>query len=97
MPEDDLQARLKALNAELKAAKPAPLPTRAPANPMGIAMQAGSEFVSAIVVGGAIGFGVDWVFHTKPAFTILFFLLGVVAGTLGVIRATSPKGGKPTL
>src|SRR5277367_2587583 len=49
----------------------------------------------AILVGGAIGWGLDWALKTKPAFTIVFFLLGVVAGVWNVIRATSPKGAPP--
>jgi F0F1-type ATP synthase assembly protein I len=61
---------------------------------MSMGLRAGSEFVAAILVGGAIGWGLDWLFHTKPLFTIVFFLLGVVAGVMNVIRATSPKGGK---
>jgi len=55
-------------------------------------MKAGSEFIAAILVGTALGFGLDWLVNTKPLFTILFFLIGVAAGTVNVIRATSPKG-----
>ena len=59
---------------------------------MSLAMKAGSEFVAAIIVGGAFGWGLDWLLHSKPLFTILFFFLGVAAGVWNVIRATSPKG-----
>ena len=61
---------------------------------MSMGLQAGSEFIAAILVGGAIGWGLDWLLHSKPAFTILFFLLGVAAGVWNVIRATSPKGAR---
>jgi ATP synthase protein I len=102
-PENDdaLSARLDRLKGDLKAAasKPTPAPRSAPATgastgaAWSLAMRAGSEFVAAIIVGGAIGWGLDWLLHTKPALTIVFFLLGVAAGVWNVIRATSPKGG----
>ena len=97
--EEALKARLDRLAAELKSARPKPAPpkTQAPDASTGaawsLAMRAGSEFIAAVVVGAAIGLGLDWLLHTKPAFTIVFFLLGVAAGVWSVIRATSPKGG----
>ena len=102
-PPDDpdaLRARLKALQSEIRSATPAPQRnTNAPQSPdsgtasaMSMGLKAGSEFVAAILVGGAIGWGLDFLLHTKPLLTILFFLLGGVAGVFNVIRATSPKG-----
>jgi ATP synthase protein I len=99
--EEALRARLSHLGHELKAARPKP-PAAAPLSPSArsaasawsLGMKAGSEFVAAVVVGGAIGWGLDWLLHTKPGFTILFFFVGVAAGTWNVIRSTSPKGGK---
>lgn len=101
-PEDEsaLRARLDKLSDAIKAqrpgASPAPRPDAAKgadnmASAMSMGLRAGSEFVAAILVGGAIGWGLDWLLRTKPAFTIVFFLLGVVAGVWNVIRATSPK------
>lgn len=96
----ELRARLARLSGALKDRRPTPAPgakltEKKPSDSTGAAMsmglRAGSEFVAAIIVGGAIGWGLDWVVHTKPLFTILFFLLGVVAGVWNVIRATSPK------
>jgi ATP synthase protein I len=55
-------------------------------------LQAGGEFVAAILLGGAIGWGLDRLLGTKPWLLIVFFLLGTVAGVRNVIRATSPKG-----
>jgi len=104
--EDDdasLEARRARLADALKAVKPRAPPSALPAAPsdntaaaMSMGLRAGGEFVTAVVLGGAIGWGLDWLLHTKPAFTIVFFLLGVAAGVFGVIRATSPKGGKST-
>jgi len=57
-----------------------------------LGLQAGGEFVAAILLGGAIGWGLDWLLGTKPWLLIVFFLLGTVAGVKNVIRVTSPKG-----
>jgi ATP synthase protein I len=57
---------------------------------MGLGMRAASEFAAAIVVGGLIGWLLDRWLGTKPAFTIVFFMLGVAAGVWNVIRVTSP-------
>jgi F0F1-type ATP synthase assembly protein I len=98
--DEALRARLDKLGGALKAQRPQPsAPTPPPGagagsdagSGMAMAMRAGGEFVAAILVGAAIGLGLDWALHTRPAFTILFFLLGVAAGVWNVIRATSPK------
>jgi ATP synthase protein I len=57
-----------------------------------LGLQAGGEFVAAIILGGAIGWGLDWLLGSKPWLLIVFFLLGTVAGVQNVIRVTSPKG-----
>ena len=102
-PEDDaaMRAKLDAIAAAIRAHRPAIAPEPPAPKPeggegfgseMSLGLRAASEFVAAIVVGTAIGLGIDWLFHTRPLFTILFFLLGVAAGTVNVIRAASPKG-----
>jgi len=102
-PEDDaaMRAKLDAIAAAIRSQRPL-VASKAPGeksegdegfgSAMSLGLRAGSEFVAAIVVGTAIGWGIDWLFHTKPLFIILFFLLGVAAATLNVIRAASPKG-----
>jgi ATP synthase protein I len=57
---------------------------------MGLGIRAASEFAAAIVVGGLIGWQLDVWLGTKPAFLIVFFMLGVAAGVWNVIRVTSP-------
>jgi ATP synthase protein I len=101
-PEDEaaaLRARMNALSRGIKASRPSVAPPGSGPPPsadstgaaMSMGLRAGGEFVAAIVLGGAIGWGLDKLIGTKPAFTILFFLLGVAAGVWNVIRATSPK------
>ena len=59
---------------------------------MSMALRAVSELVAGIVVGGAIGYGLDRLFHTKPLFLILLGLFGTAGGFWNIIRETSPKG-----
>jgi ATP synthase protein I len=56
---------------------------------MGLGLRAASEFAAAIVIGGLLGWRVDSWLGTKPAFLIVFFMLGVAAGVWNVIRVTS--------
>jgi ATP synthase protein I len=84
-PDDEaaaLRARLNRLSGELKG--------RA-ASAMSLGLRAGSEFVSAVIIGLGIGWVLDRTLHTNPAFLIVFFLIGVAAGIWNVIRLTSPK------
>ncbi len=103
-PDDeaaDLRARLDRLSGELKgraasrpASEPKPTPKTdgsAAGSAMSLGLRAGSEFVSAVILGLGIGWVLDRALHTNPAFLIVFFLLGVAAGIWNVIRLTSPK------
>jgi ATP synthase protein I len=52
-----------------------------------------SEFVAGTLVGGLLGYGLDYVAGTLPLFLIVFLLLGFGAGILNMSRAanrTSP-------
>lgn len=48
-----------------------------------------SEFVAAILVGAALGWGIDTIFNTRPWGLVLLLLLGFAAGVLNVVRATA--------
>jgi len=105
MPEDEerLQSELARLRGSISRAResrhgPQAAPersTRTQSGDSGISfgLRVASEFVSAVLVGAAIGWGLDWLFGTKPLFVIAFFMIGVAAGVWNVIRATSPKRG----
>ncbi|HEX9167784.1 MAG TPA: AtpZ/AtpI family protein [Roseiarcus sp.] len=94
-----LRARLSRLSGELKAraAPPSgPNPTPAPksdsaGSAMSLGLRAGSEFISAVILGLGIGWVLDRALGTNPAFLIVFFMLGVAAAVWNVIRLTSPK------
>lgn len=53
----------------------------------------GFVFPIAIVVGFAIGYGLDRVLHTGHWMTIIFTGLGIAAGFVQLFRAGSGDGG----
>src|SRR6185312_1886707 len=65
---------------------------RQPPSQAGIAGRLATELVAALVVGGGIGWGLDWLcghfgHPTKPVLMIVFFVLGTAAGIRNVMRA----------
>ena len=87
---DDLQQlgrRLDESQRRRAAGNKAPPPSQ-----MGIAGRFATELVAAVVVGGGLGWGLDWLcghfgFHTRPVFLVIFFVLGAAAGINNVVRA----------
>lgn len=61
-------------------------------------MKLSSEFVAAILVGAAIGWGLDRLLGTSPWAMIVFLMLGFCAGVVGVMRSagriSDPRAGK---
>ena len=56
------------------------------------------ELVTGMVLGLAIGFGLDFAFGTRPIFLIIFALLGFAAGIrvmLGTARQMAKDAGTP--
>jgi ATP synthase protein I len=53
-----------------------------------------SELVAGVVVGAAIGWGIDRLLSTSPFGFIVFFLLGFVAGVVSVVRSSRITPGK---
>jgi ATP synthase protein I len=54
-----------------------------------------SEFVAGTLVGGLIGYGLDYVAGTLPLFLIVFLLLGFGAGILNMSRAANRSQPSP--
>jgi len=48
-----------------------------------------SEFVAGVLVGGLLGYGIDYLTGTLPLFLIVFLLLGFGAGILNMSRAAN--------
>lgn len=53
---------------------------------MGIGMRIALELVAGVVVGAAIGLGLDYWLGTKPWLLIVFFIVGSAAGFMNVVR-----------
>jgi ATP synthase protein I len=61
---------------------------------LGIASRFATELGAALLVGGALGWGLDWLFghfgiHTRPLFIVVCFVLGAAAGIRNVMRAAN--------
>ena len=54
---------------------------------LGKALKISTELVAAVLVGSTLGFILDNWFDTKPLLTICFFIMGVAAGILNVIKS----------
>ena len=64
-----------------------------PLSPMGIGVRVGVDMLSAMIVGVALGYWLDRVFHTSPILLAIFVLLGGAGGVANVWRLLGP--GKP--
>lgn len=90
----DLEGRLEEVRQRNASKAKRPAPTQ-----LGIAGRFATELVAAVVVGGGLGWGVDWLFgqfglHTRPVFLIVFFVLGAAAGIRNVMRAAAEINAK---
>lgn len=91
----DLSARLRDLDGRIAAerteqaesAKPPTSLQDASAYARGYKLV--SEFAAGTLVGGLIGYGIDWLFGTLPFGLIIFLLLGFGAGFLNLARAAN--------
>lgn len=102
--EAELSARLDRLNSSLgevrsKAGTPAPATGQDPATRSGLALafRLGAEFVSGVLVGSLIGYGIDRFFSIAPWGMIVFTLVGFGAGVMNMLRASGEgrNRGKP--
>jgi ATP synthase protein I len=65
----------------------------APPTPIGIAFRFATEMVAALVVGGGIGWGIDWAsdhwspLHTRPWGIVVLTMMGAAAGIRNVLAA----------
>ena len=91
MPDADLAQRLDRLGRDLAVEKAeraaAERPQRSDGAGMAMAFRLASEFVAGILVGAALGWGLDYVAGTSPWGLIVLLLLGFAAGVLNVVRA----------
>ena len=59
-------------------------------------MAASMNIVSGVMVGGLLGYGFDYLFHTLPFGTVIMIPIGMIAGFRNMIRSlNSDKNDKP--
>src|ERR1700680_2177672 len=92
-----LAARLGRLTRELDALTPAPpqvseknLGPKGDAAGLAKGLRMSSELVAGVIVGGVIGWGVDWLTGDRARGLVIFLLPGVVGGTLDGPRPGGP-------
>ncbi|MGG5810705.1 AtpZ/AtpI family protein [Falsiroseomonas sp. CW058] len=61
----------------------------------GLGFRAGTEVVSALVVGIGVGWFLDRWLGTWPWLFLVFFVLGSAAGVMNVYRLFSPRRSEP--
>ena len=88
--------RLRALEARLARTRVGPVPEK---GATGKAFSQGEmawrmviELVSGMLLGLSIGFGLDWLFDTRPVFLVIFALLGFAAGVRVMLRTARSMG-----
>ena len=91
MSDDDPDARrLADIEERLRKAREMRAEIRqveAPNSKLGIAFRLVTELMAALIVGGAIGWGLDRVLGTGPFLFIVMFMVGVAAGFFNVVRS----------
>lgn len=98
-PDSDLENRLSKLGNKLdkhseetkKAEKKA---SNRDSQGMAYGLKIASEFASAIIVGGALGWAFDYWVGTSPFGLIVLLMLGFAAGVVNVMRATGQMASK---
>jgi ATP synthase protein I len=58
---------------------------------LSLGLRVGMELVAAMVMGVAIGWGLDRLLGTRPVFLGVFILIGGAAGVLNVWRTVAPR------
>jgi ATP synthase protein I len=85
----DLAARIRRARNDRPAQAAADRMRQREMTGLGRAFRLASEFVAAIIVGAALGWGADQLFGTAPWGMVILLLLGFAAGVVNVIRATA--------
>ena len=85
---NDPITKLEADLARVRGAKPARKVSQA-----GYAFRVGTELVSGVAVGAAIGYGLDAWLETRPWMTLLWSIFGFAAG-MRLMLQTAKKAGE---
>lgn len=89
---DDLDRRIDANRPEVEKVYDPDAPSRAG---YALALRMGADLVAGVLVGAALGWGVDWLLGTSPFGLIVFFLLGFAAGMMNIMRSAGMIAKRP--
>ena len=84
---DDFDRRLQAARARESEAGPSAKTGNASMSGLGLAMRMATEMVAGVGVGAGIGWGIDHMVGSSPWATLVFTVLGWVAGMMNAYRA----------
>jgi ATP synthase protein I len=88
-PESDFDARLRRLKEQVREERGDDGPRDGgPRSAGGWAMKLSVELAAGLLVGGGIGWFLDYLLGTKPLMLILFFILGGAAGIWTVYKSS---------
>lgn len=90
----DLDRRLDKSRAE-HVAETAPGPQSRTSQGWGMALRLGADFVAGVLVGAAIGLGIDRLFGVSPWGLLIFLPLGFAAGVLSLLRTAGMVAKRP--
>ncbi|MFV0245012.1 MAG: AtpZ/AtpI family protein [Qingshengfaniella sp.] len=98
MAEDQHEARMKALDARLTAARASIAPRKSHQeqkySQANMAWRMVTELVAGLGIGFGVGYGLDWLFGTTPFLMVLFILLGFAAGVKTMMRTAAEMQNK---
>ena len=92
MGSDDLEERIakaRALTERQGSVRDAPASDAESKRSMGVGLRVGSQFVSAIVAGGTLGWLADRWLGTAPFGLLILLLLGFIVGLIGLKKIMS--------
>jgi ATP synthase protein I len=86
MPDPNLEDIRARLSAAKHATAPAEGQRKEDAQNQNQGLRAGVELIAAILASGAVGFGIDHIFDTRPFGFIIMLFLGIFTGFYNVWR-----------
>ena len=90
MGEDNTENPLKSLEAKIEAAKKAAEPVEQVQNKFSAAEVGWRmiiELTAGVFIGFGVGYGLDFLFDTKPVFILILTLFGFAAGVKTMMRS----------
>lgn len=96
VPSDNDLKKLQDSLAQIQESRIEAPQDASPNSGMALGMRMASEFASAILVGGLLGYGIDYWLKSLPIGLIIGLGLGFAAGTMNIMRvAKSYNAGVP--